>query len=95
MRRYVSLNVIVAVILYTFFDLEGNPEDRSLDEDVICKFLDAASASVKQVSCSSYRPSYRCCTVAAAGTIYYILLAFEYFFRSIACMSFSAHCMRI
>jgi Ca2+-binding EF-hand superfamily protein len=36
---YMSLNVIVAVILFTFFDLEGNPEDKSLDGDAINKFL--------------------------------------------------------
>lgn len=43
---YMSLNIIVAVILFTFFDLEGNPEDKSLDSETINDFL---------VACESYK----------------------------------------
>jgi hypothetical protein len=40
---YISLNVFVAVILFTFFDLEGNPVDKSLDASVIFSFLNTAN----------------------------------------------------
>ena len=35
--------VFVAVILFTFFDLEGNPIDKSLDASVIFSFLNNAN----------------------------------------------------
>ena len=42
---YVSLNVIVAVILFTFFDLEGNPNDKSLGDDDVASCF----ATIKDV----------------------------------------------
>ena len=41
---YVSLNVIVAVILFTFFDLEGNPNDKSLSDSDVAVFLSSMAA---------------------------------------------------
>ena len=46
---YVSLNVIVAVILFTFFDLEGNPDDKPLEAKNV-KLLLAAAAKMREAA---------------------------------------------
>lgn len=42
---YVSLNIFVAVILYTFFDIEGSPGAAMLDEKRVEKFMVATQSS--------------------------------------------------
>ena len=47
---YVSLNVIVAVILFTFFDLEGNPNDKSLRAEDVANFLSSMAAMRREAN---------------------------------------------
>eukprot|EP01043_Picozoa_sp_COSAG02_P015309 COSAG02_NODE_650_length_18912_cov_23.728698_4_plen_1651_part_00 len=47
---YVSLNVIVAVILFTFFDLEGNPNDKSLGDSDVAVFLSSMAAMRRETT---------------------------------------------
>ena len=44
LTTFVSLNIMVAVILYTFFDVEGNPSPM-LDEQRVEKFMEATQSS--------------------------------------------------
>ena len=45
LATYVSLNIMVAVILYTFFDFEGSPELEMLDEKRVEDFMKATEKS--------------------------------------------------
>jgi hypothetical protein len=45
LTTFVSLNIMVAVILYTFFDIEGSPGGAMLDEQRVEKFMEATQSS--------------------------------------------------
>jgi hypothetical protein len=45
LTTYVSLNIMVAVILLTFFDIEGAPTAKMLDEQRVEKFMEATQSS--------------------------------------------------